>query len=117
MTNQVWIGEYNCTENEELKFTALVFIVFRLARLLVVDAGPGDIFLKFRTQIGTYSFNQNGQMTGGWIAKLFSCSHCIGFWVALFLAIIFYKGPKEILTMWVALAGSQSFLQSIAKGK
>lgn len=117
MANQVWIGEYNCTENEELKFTALIFMAFRLARLLVVDAGPADILLRFRTWLGVYSFNQNGQQSGGWIAKLFNCSHCLGFWVALFLAIIFYKGPKKILTMWFAIAGGQSFLQSIAKGK
>lgn len=104
-------------ENEEFKFIVLALAAFRLARLLVVDAGPADIFLKFRTRIGTYSFNQNGQMTGSWIAKLFSCSHCLGFWVALFLAIIFYRGPKKVLTMWIALAGGQSFLQSIAKGK
>lgn len=104
-------------ENEELKFTTLILMAFRLARLLVVDAGPVNIFLKFRTWLGVYSFNQNGQQSGGWISALFSCSHCLGFWVALFLATIFYKGPKRILTMWLALAGGQSFLQSIAKGK
>lgn len=110
------IEDFDPIESDEFKFAIITLAAFRLARLLVVDAGPNDVLLRFRTWLGVYSFNQNGQPAGGTIAKLFTCSHCIGFWVALLFALICYRKPK-ILTMWLAIAGGQSLLQSIAKGK
>lgn len=92
-------------------FVLLSLLVYRLARLIAIDDGPLDVFLKFRAALGAYDYGPNG------LAKTsrgrgITCPYCVGVWLALFVAIAAYPWP-EMLVYWLALAGAQSFLQEL----
>jgi len=94
-------------------FILLALAVYRLARLVAIDDGPADILLKSRSDLGAYDYGENGLAKSN-LGRGIACTYCVGFWIALFVAIAFYPWP-EFLLYWLALAGAQSFLQSLGR--
>lgn len=50
---------------------------WRLASLLVAEAGPWDVFARFRSRIGVPEF---GEVKSGFLPGLFSCVWCMSIW-------------------------------------
>lgn len=92
-------------------FILLSLMVYRLARLVAIDDGPADAILKFRDKLGAYGYGPNGQPRTS-LGRGIVCPYCVGFWIAFFVAIAAYPWP-EFIVYWLALAGAQSFLQSL----
>lgn len=94
-------------------FILLSLLVYRLARLIAIDDGPFDVILKFRAALGAYDYGPNGLAKTS-LGRGITCPYCVGVWLALFVAIAAYPWP-EMLVYWLALAGAQSFLQSLGR--
>lgn len=94
-----------------LNLVIAAFACFRIAELIAVDDGPFDVCLRFRTLVGVYDRDQNGE-PATWHGKLFHCPYCVGMWIAAALALVFPMAPVSIL-LWLAIAGGQALLQSI----
>ncbi len=94
-------------------FILLALLVYRLARLIAIDDGPLDVILEFRNTLGAYDYGPNGLAKNS-LGRGITCPHCVGMWLALFVAIAAYPWP-EVLVYWLALAGAQSFLQSLGR--
>lgn len=50
---------------------------WRLASLLVAEAGPWDVFERLRTRVGVPNF---GEVASGLIPGMFSCVWCMSVW-------------------------------------
>ncbi len=79
----------------------LILATYRLSLLLAWDT----ILDKPRNYIGLHS----NDFVREWLGYLVHCPYCIGLWIALFLAIIYY--PENWLLMTFVIAGGQAFLQ------
>jgi len=94
---------------------------FRLGELFALDDGPLDVFATLR---GLTAYDRNGNKRQGalWASAkaLFECPYCLGVWFAFPLALILSFGKKfsveRFLVLWLAIAGGQSFLQSLSGG-
>lgn len=92
-------------------FVLLTFASYRVTQLLVYDDGPFDLILKFRVAVGVYDRNEAGE-TQNPVAKLFSCPYCMGLWISFFAALVSYLYGHNLFIWWIAIGGSQSFLES-----
>lgn len=86
-------------------FVVLSLASWRITSLLVNEAGPFDIFAKFRHFIGVY-YDEYSHVKGkNVIAKAFTCIWCLGFWISvvfsLFLIpyILWWQYPFVVLAM------------------
>jgi hypothetical protein len=90
-----------------------IFATFRLARLISRDT----IFDALRNAIN----RKAAEPDSGWyfIAEWMNCPHCVGVWIAFFIVISlsFYFRWTFLAGMliWLAVAGAQSFLQSLVE--
>jgi len=86
-----------------------IFANYRLAELVALDV----IFEPLRNAAGK-------RVTIGkhdawwWIAEWLNCPYCLGVWFALPLAFICADGWQYILISWFAIAGGQTFLESLS---
>ncbi len=85
------------------QFVLLVLVTYRLSLLITWDT----ILNTPRNYLGTHS----NDFIRRYLGFLVNCSYCIGIWIALILAIIYY--PDSWLLMTFAIAGGQAFLQSL----
>lgn len=90
------------------------FATFRLAELLCIDDGPGDVFFRLRVRLGVYDLVEIGddRKPATWHGRLFACPWCLGMWIALLLAVVFDRSVLLPVT-WFAIAGGQALLQAI----
>lgn len=95
-----------------LRFILAVFACFRLAELIAVDEGPGDVLLMLRAKLGAYDLGDDGQPETG-VGRMISCPYCLGVYIAAGLALIVSPWGYEILLWWLAIAGGQAFLQRV----
>lgn len=90
----------------------LGLVTFRLARLLAIDDGPGDVFLRLRVTMGGYDLGPNREPVTS-RGKMSICPHCWGIYIASILALTIAHDPIEFVIVALAIAGLQSFLQSL----
>lgn len=103
--------------NDFLYLLLAALACFRVSRLLAIDDGPFLIFLHMRARLGVYDLAQNG-LPKSTVGSLFSCPHCLGLWIAIAFGlarILFGEGALEVILYWLAVAGGQSFLWSLAR--
>ncbi len=94
-----------------VSFLLASFACFRLAQFVVYDDAPGGLMLRLRIRAGVYDYGDNGEPQSR-LARLLSCPHCVGLWIALGLAIcLFWQRLFVLLPAWWAIAGLQSFLE------
>lgn len=81
-----------------------VLACYRLARLLSVDDGPGNVFLRLRALVPP------DRMWG----KLLLCPYCLGVWLAVLapLVVLAPTTVSDVLLVWLGVAGAQDFLES-----
>lgn len=95
-----------------LRFVLASFACYRLAELVTVDDGPGDVLLQIRARLGAYDLDDDGRPATS-LGRAIICPYCVGIWLAFFIA--FAVGPLDwqLLLWWLAIAGGQAFLQGI----
>jgi hypothetical protein len=76
------------------RFSLAALAGWRVAFLLARETGPWQILLRFRQALGAGLFGQ-----------LFSCVKCLGIWISIPFAFFVGGTWKELLVIWLALAG------------
>lgn len=79
---------------------------------------PVAFFDYFRRHFGLYTVSKDPDGTAVWTVKseqlmLWQCPHCLGFWVALFVAfcsLLWHPQLEFFFFVWFASAGINSFL-------
>jgi len=103
--------------NLTLRIVLACLAVYRLSELFVLDDGPYFIFRKFRKWLGQRAAGSDMNGSEYMIAQLFECPFCIGIWLAA-LAVIPILLPNivtDILLVWLAIAGAQTFLETVSR--
>lgn len=72
-------------------FIVYCLIVYRITSLIVIEAGPFDIFQRVRDYVGVDDLAETQR---GFYPKLFSCSYCMSVWVAAVLWLPFAIFPS-----------------------
>ncbi len=89
-----------------LQAVAVVAGAWRLAVLLVFEAGPFGVFTWLRARIGI-DHDADGVPTSwpdGTVAKLFGCVWCMSFWTTLVVYAILWAAPYVVVIFgtWAA---------------
>lgn len=79
---------------------------YRVARLLVLEDGPGDVFLRVRAWAGCYEYGADGRAEK-MLGRALNCPHCTGVYVG-FLAFLGYLIAPPFVVFLAAL-GLASF--------
>ncbi len=95
-----------------VRFVLAALVCFRLAELIAVDDGPGDVFMRLRIRAGSYDRDEQGRIKTG-TGRLLACPYCLGIWWALAFAVWLDGISAEMAVVWFALAGAQAFLETI----
>lgn len=97
---------------ETLRLAAAILAVYRIAQLITLDDGPGDVFLRLRDAVGCSEYGEDGRCKRG-IARLLSCPYCIGVWAAAVAAALWLWPTRigDALLVWLAIAGGQAYLE------
>ena len=85
---------------------------YRLARLLVVDDGPGDCFLRLRAWAGCYEYGPDGR---AWtdLGRALNCQHCTSLYVSAVAVALWLVWPWALV--WLAGLGLASVLFEITR--
>lgn len=88
------------TQPERLILAALA--TYRLAQLVAIDDGPGDVFRRLR-----------GRFVGGTVASLIHCPYCVGVYAAAVcgLLVLWPTRVGDVILVIFGLAGAQAWLQ------
>jgi hypothetical protein len=83
-----------------LDFVILGLATWRLASLFAREAGPFDIFAKFRKFVGVY-YNEKSEPCGSNVVSTgIICTWCNSVWFGMFWMVVFFITPMVI---WLAL--------------
>lgn len=95
-----------------LPLILLVLACYRAARFVVFDDGPWRFMFRIRVQLGVYDYGENGR-SQRMLGQMLSCPHCVGLWLAAFMAIgVCWTMPWPVTMLyWWAIAGGQSYLE------
>ena len=80
---------------------------YRVARMLVLEDGPGDVFLRIRVWAGCYEYGADGRPRTS-LGRALNCPHCTGVYVG-FLAFLGYL-IIPLPVVFLAALGLASFL-------
>lgn len=96
--------------SDELRIVLTILAVYRLSRMATTEDGPFDVFLRAREGAAVRD-NRIWQA----VARLFNCPFCMGVWLAAAgsVAVLTPTPIGDAILIWLALAGAQSFLQSL----
>jgi len=95
-----------------LEFMVLSLAAWRLAALLVYEAGPWDIFRRLRERIGI-QHDDSGQPASwpdGGLGRLFACVWCVSFWTTLVVCVILWV--ESYVVMVLAVWGAATLLEA-----
>ena len=95
-----------------IDFILACFAVFRLAELISVDDGPGDVLLTMRAKLGAYDLGDDGRPATS-IGRGIICPYCISIWLAALAAMAVAPHDWRVALWWLAIAGGAAFLQRI----
>jgi hypothetical protein len=82
--------------------TLAALAVYRLARMISSEEGPGAIFTKLRGR-----FDPDQQT---WIGRGLNCQLCVGFWLALPIAFLVAPLDPSLLLAWWGIAGAAALI-------
>ena len=94
------------------EFILACFAVFRMAELIAVDDGPGDVLLWIRAKLGAYDLDDDGRPATS-IGRGIVCPWCIGIWLSALAAMAIAPRNWRMALWWLAIAGGAAFLQRI----
>jgi len=98
-------------ENSLLAIVAVGLATYRIARLLVVEDGPGDVFLKLRAWAGCYEYGEDGRPAGN-LGRALTCVHCTGVYVGVFAFFGYLISP--LLVVFLAALGLASLAAEVS---
>ena len=86
------------------------FAGFRLVELFVYDDGPFDVFKRFRIFIMERA-SDGGSLDKN-LYKLFTCPHCLGLWIAIFVSmfVLWHTTMSDVFLLILGIAGAISAL-------
>lgn len=73
-----------------LEWLLIVLAVYRVSRLIPLERGPFDVFLRIR------SFHAD---RNDWIGAGLNCVNCVSFWIALIAALVLHLTVVEGLSI------------------
>ena len=89
-----------------LEIVLAILATYRVASMLATEEGAFGIFQSIRERIDPQ------QET--WLGRGINCPLCIGFWVALVLALLLMRrfglGETDTLFVWLGVAGGAALL-------
>jgi hypothetical protein len=99
---------------DPLRVLLAILAAYRLAELVSLDDGPGDVFLRLRTWAGSYVYGEDGRPATS-LGRLLACPFCVGVYAALgVLALVLWpSGVGDALLLMGGLAGGQCLLESM----
>lgn len=89
-----------------------ILAAYRLTRLITEDEGPAELSTKLRVALGAYDYGPDGQAKTN-LGRGISCPYCVGVYAALLMLALRWVPGADYLKAWLAIAGGQSFLQSV----
>lgn len=98
--------------SEPLRLLLAALATYRLAQLVAIDDGPGDVFLRLRVWAGSYEYGQDERPKSN-LGRLLACPYCVGVWAALLcaLAVALAHPLADAWLVVLGLAGAQAVLQ------
>lgn len=92
-------------DNDLVAVVIVGLAAYRLARLLCLDDGPGDILRRLR---GLWIHNENGlEMAEGVIGKFLMCPQwCVSLWAAAIMFALWWLW-SPVHYVWLVLAAAQ----------
>lgn len=100
---------------DPLRVLLAALACYRLAQLVALDDGPGDVLLKLRDLAGSHIYGADGRPDTGW-GRLLACPFCLGIWFAVpcALACIWPTTLGDAGLLILGIAGLQTALQSLS---
>ena len=100
------------TQPERLLLAALA--CYRLAQLVAIDDGPGDVFRRLRI----WASGLENDTARGFIGALVHCPYCLGLYWAVILAalVIWPRDAGDGVLIVLGIAGAQAYLQGPRDG-
>lgn len=86
------------------RFVLASLATWRIAFLLVREAGPAEMLVHFRAWAGTVL-----------LGRLLSCVKCTGMWIAIPFAFFVGGTWIELLVVWLALAGVTGLIDELTR--
>jgi hypothetical protein len=86
----------------EIRLILAALACYRLAQLVTIDDGPGDVFRRLRAWAMT-----------GFIGGLTHCPYCLSLWLAIPLGgmTLWPTGAGDLALVVLGIAGAQAWLQ------
>lgn len=97
-----------------IEFIILSLATWRLSSLLVNEAGPKNMFGKFRTWAGIRVDAYSQPYATGFLSELLMCVWCTSVWVGIGLSLIYWLSP--IILFFISLPFALSTMAIITKG-
>jgi hypothetical protein len=88
-----------------VQLAILGFMIWRLSSLFANEAGPFDIFLRFRLHIGVM-ITETGNYAETPFAQMIICVWCSSIWFAIAIALSFYLLPGATIAIGTIFAFS-----------
>lgn len=102
-------------------FLIALLATYRITFMLNSEAGPADIFGRFRTLIGVKYDEHSNPYGTNWVAEGVLCFMCLSVWIALGATALLVAGIllnhvlfAEVLLLPFALSGGAIFLKKWA---
>lgn len=89
--------------SDALTFVILSLAVWRVTRIIVVEDGPFDVFVKLRARLGAHK-----QET--WVQRGLTCMACISFWLGIIPTLMYFGVSVEAVIYGLALSAASVVL-------
>ena len=101
---------------EWVRWVLAALSCYRLAQLVTLDDGPGDVFLRLRERAGVYQYGDDGRPARS-MGRLVACPFCIGMWAAVLCAALalWPSAVGDLVLAVVGIAGVQAAIQGERK--
>jgi hypothetical protein len=90
--------------NSWLRFVLASLATWRITHLLAREDGPDDLLARLRARLGE-----------GFFGRLMDCFYCLSIWVAIPMALLTFRRPRDLLLAWLALSGAACLLERIVR--
>lgn len=101
---------------EWVRWALAALTCYRMAQLVALDDGPGDVFLRLRERAGAYQYGDDGRPFTS-IGRLMACPFCIGVWAAVPCAALalWPSAVGDVILAVIGIAGAQAAIQGERK--
>lgn len=100
---------------DSIRWAFAVLAALRLTWALVVEDGPGDIFVNWRDRMGVYEYGEEQMPDGTPIpdatqGQWWACKYCVSLWPVSLAVVVLLAWPRWIVTdlilAWWGVAGA-----------